>query len=71
MKERHMVIEHEEKVGDVRVRVHQFPPSLNIFQWCDGCNELKNAPLYQREDDSNKYCEYCFDAVRDEYWDHF
>lgn len=67
-----MVIKHESKYDGIPVVLREYgTPEWNAMQWCSCCNDHVSGPVYQQEDDSNKYCQHCWDVVQELARDHF
>lgn len=40
-------------------------PEWQAMGYCDTCNADVSGPIFQQEDDSNRYCENCWDVVQE------
>lgn len=40
-------------------------PEWLAIKYCDGCQADVSGPVYQQEDDANRYCEHCWHVVQD------
>ena len=72
MKVKRMVTKYESQYDGIPVVCREFgTPEWEAMKWCDSCHDHVSGLVYQQEDDSNKYCQNCWDVVQNLALDNF
>lgn len=72
MRARPMAIKRVSEYDGIPVVCREYgTPEWEAMKWCDTCKDHVSGPVYQQEDDSNKYCEHCWSVVQDLIRDNF
>jgi hypothetical protein len=72
MRAKLMAIKHESEYDGIPVVLREYgTPEWSAMNWCTSCDDHVSGAVYQQEDNSNKYCEHCWDVVQDLVLDHF